>query len=287
MDSNNKKVRIIIDSTADLAFEDKNSLTVLPLTVRFGDEEYLDGITIDHETFYHKLADVEELPTTSQATPDAFLKVYRQVAEAGETAVVITISSRLSGTFQSAMLAAQEYPGVIEVVDSRNATVGTGALVKYAMQLAEEGYSARQITEILMEERKRIRLFAAVDTLEYLKKGGRLSSAEAFVGGVLSIKPILTVRDGELATLGKARGSRQASQFLVKEIDKTNGIDFTKPVIFGYTGLDSAPVQKFIADNTTLWNGSVEEQTISPIGSVIGTHAGPGAFAVVYFEKEA
>lgn len=283
MDHNH--VRIIIDSTVDLSKADKRSLAVVPLTVHFSDKEYIDGVTIDHQMFYEMLAACDELPTTSQGTPDAFLKAFKPVVDRGEKAIVITISSKLSGTFQSAMLAAQEYPDNIFVVDSRNASIGSGVLAEYAIRLAESAMSAEEIFVRLISVRDNIRTIATVDTLEYLKKGGRLSTAEAFVGGVLSIKPIISIEDGVVKTLGKARGNRQAGQALLHEIEKTGGIDPNMPIIFGYTGLDETPIRKFVSDNLEAWPCSEEEYTIAAIGSVIGVHAGPGAVAVSFFCK--
>lgn len=285
MNIKNHTVRIIADSTADFDEVKCSNFEVIPLTIRFGDEEYVDGVTIDRKMFYEKLMTCEELPTTSQVTPAAFTEQIDKVIAAGETAVIITISSRLSGTFQSAMLAAAEYPEQIYVVDSRNASIGTGILVEYAMQLAKAGHTAAEIFDELIAVRERICTIAVVDTLEYLKKGGRLSSAEAFVGGVLSIKPIITLADGEVKTLGKARGTRQANQFLIREIDKCGGIDPEKPFMFGYTGLDEAPITKFISDCGEIFGQSSENLPVAAIGSVIGVHAGPGAVAISFFRK--
>lgn len=279
------KVRIIVDSTADLMPEIKSRLTIVPLTVHFGDEEYVDGVTITHEEFYEKLVESDVLPSTSQATPAAFSKVFEEVVNAGESAVVITIASALSGTYQSAMIAAADYPEKIYVVDSQTAAIGSGILAELALQLAESGMEAKEIAQRIAEERDNVCLIALLDTLEYLKRGGRVSKAVAFAGGVLSIKPVISVKDGEIKVLGKARGSKQGNNLLVSEIQNAGGVDFSKPVLLGYTGLSDTLLQKYIKDSEALWKEGADELHSTIIGSVIGTHAGPGAIAAAFFKK--
>ena len=278
------RTRIIVDSTADLVPEIKERVHIVPLTVHFGDEEYIDGVTIDHETFYNRLIESDVLPTTSQATPDAFMKEFDKIKEAGEEAVVITLASKFSGTYQSAMIAALEYENIY-VVDSTSAAMGSGILVELAFKLLDEGKKAAEIALILEEEKKKIVVVALVDTLEYLRKGGRISKAVAFAGGVLNIKPVLSVIDGEINMLGKARGSKMGNNLLVQEIDKAGGIDFTKPVLLGYSGISDALLLKYIEDSRHIWEGNLNEVRYTSVGSVIGTHAGPGAVVVAFFKK--
>ena len=278
-------VRIIIDSTVDIDPKLKNRFTIVPLTVHFGDEEYLDGITLNHKQFYEKLIESDVLPTTSQAPPIAFAEVFEQVAAAGDTAVVITIASQLSGTFQSALVAAQDYEGKIFVVDSRTAAIGSGILAELALNLARGGASAPEIFDKLLVMRDRICLVALLDTLEYLKKGGRISKTAAFAGSMLSIKPVVSIKDGVIHTLGKARGSKQGNNLLITEIHNAGGVDFDLPLLLGYTGLSDAMLNKYIEDSASIWQGNVDELTTTAIGSVIGTHAGPGAVAVAFFKK--
>ena len=278
------KTRIIIDSTADLSAELKSKLSIVPLTVHFGDEEYLDGVTIDHKTFYEKLIESDELPTTSQATPDSFIKEFDKVKEAGDSAVVITISSKLSGTYQSATIAAEDYENIY-IVDSGSAAIGSGILAKRALVLADSGIDARKIAEILNKEKEKIVIIALLDTLEYLKKGGRISKTVAFAGAVLNIKPVISVEDGEIAILGKARGSKMGNNLLVEEIEKSGGVDFEKPVMLGYSGLSDVLLLKYIEDSKYLWEKGLENIRYTAIGSVIGTHAGPGAIAAAFFKK--
>ena len=175
--------RIIVDSTTDLLPEVKERVHVVPLTVRFDEDEYVDGVTIDHKTFYEKLVESDVLPTTSQATPDAFMQALDAAKEAGEAAVVITLSSKLSGTYQSAVIAAAEHDNIF-VVDSGSAAIGAGILAELALQLADSGMPAAEIAATLEEEKGKIRVVAMVDTLEYLKRGGRISKTAAFAGSL-------------------------------------------------------------------------------------------------------
>ena len=204
------KTRIIVDSTTDLVQEYKDRVSVVPLTVNFGEEEYIDGVTIDYKTFYEKLIESDVLPTTSQANPDTFMKEVEKVKEAGESAVVITLSSKLSGTYQSAMIAADDFDNIY-VVDGGSATIGNSILVEYAIKLLDEGMSAKEIAEKLEEAKGKIVIVALLDTLEYLKKGGRISKTVAFAGTVLNIKPVVSVIDGEIGMQGKARGSKMGN----------------------------------------------------------------------------
>ena len=278
-------LRIIVDSTADIYEERKGSVTVIPLTILFGSDEYIDGVTIDHKQFYEMLENGDVLPTTSQATPEQFAKVFAEVKAAGDEAVVIIIASALSGTCQSAIIAAQDYDNIY-VVDSDNVTIGAGVLVEYAFRLAEQGMSAAEIAKELNEKKTRVRLVAMVDTLEYLKRGGRISRTVAFAGSLLNIKPVINVQNGEIGMLGKARGVKQGMVQLRNEIEKAGDIDFEMPVLMGYTGLDDANLKRFVAESAEVWGIDADSLHCAAIGSVVGTHAGPGAFAAAFFAKE-
>ncbi len=278
-------VRIIIDSACDLTKEQADELqtTFLPLKTIFGEEEFLDGITLSHRQFFEKLIESDCMPTTSQIPPHEYETVFQEVKEAGDTAVVITISSKLSGTYQSANIARDGYKDCIWLVDSENVCIGEQILVRYACRLRDTGASAAEIAAILDQRKKDVRVIALLDTLEYLKRGGRISGAAAFAGGLLSIKPVIAIADGEVAILGKARGSKNGNNMLREETAKCGGIDFTMPFSLAYSGLDDSLLQKYIADNAAMWQEQVSELPISTIGSTIGTHAGPGAIAVAFF----
>ena len=278
------KTRIIVDSTSDLMPEARARVSVVPLTVHFGDVEFIDGVTIDHKTFYEKLVETDVHPTTSQATPASFMAEYEKAAQARESAVVITLSSKLSGTYQSAVIAAGDYENIY-VVDSGSVAIGGGILVELALRLLDQGLEAPEIAAQLEAEKEKVRIVALLGTLEYLKKGGRISKTVAFAGAVLNIKPVVSVTDGEIQMLGKARGSRMGNNLLVQEIEKAGGVDFSKPVLLGYTGLSDALLLKYIEDSRQLWEAGLDQVRYTSIGSVIGTHAGPGAIAVAFFKN--
>ena len=278
-------VRILADSSADVTKETREKITVIPLNLFFGEEEYKDGVSITYQEFYEKLVEYDDLPHTSQANPDTFASYFEEVKENDETAVVITLASTLSGTYQSALIAAEDYEGRICVVDSLNATIGSGILVELAVKYAENGMSAKEIAKNLEKERDKICLMGIVDTLEYLKKGGRISKTAAVAGEMLGIKPVLRIKDGEIIVLGKARGSKRSNNLLIQEIEKAGGVDFDKPVMLAYSGLSDILLQKYVEDSRSLWEGHTDELKQSCIGSVIGTHLGPGAVAVAFFSK--
>lgn len=280
------KTRIIIDSTANVSPELKDMFSIVPLTVRFGDQEYIDGVTITNDEFYEKMAASSVLPTTSQAQPHAFTEAFKQATKDGSQAVCITISSRLSGTFQSAMLASQDFEGQVFVVDSRSVSIGAGILAEYALSMAEKGMSAEEIFGILLKERDNIRVFASLDTLKNLMHGGRISKTAYVAGGLLSIKPIACIKGGEISLVAKARGAKQGAQYLRKEIENA-GVDFTRPVLWGYTGTDDRDTVNFTESVSDLWEGKTFVPNIASIGSVVGTHAGPGAVAAAFFMKQA
>ncbi len=277
------KIRIITDSASDMVVPEYPFITVLPMTIRFGDTEYKDGVDLTHREFYEKLIESDTLPTTSLISPGVFEEAFASAEAEGEDVIVITVSSKLSGTYQSAVLASSGREERVFVVDSLNAAIGEAILVRLAAEKVLEGWSAEDIAKELTAITKKIHTIALLDTLEYLKKGGRISKSVAFVGGVLSIKPVVAIEDGEVKLLGTARGSRNGNNFLIKEIEKTDGIDFARPVALGYTGLDDSLLKKYIKDSESLWAGHGECLKTGTIGAAIGTHVGPGAIAVSFF----
>ncbi len=280
-------IKFIIDSASDVLPSEAAELGVihLPLTVMFGEETYRDAVDLTHEEFYEKLIESDTLPTTSQINPSGFEDAIRSVVEAGDTAIVITVSGKLSGTYQSAMIAASEFEENVFVIDSESVCVGERLLLYRGLELRYQGLSAAEIVDTLNKEKKKIRLLALLDTLEYLKKGGRISSAVAFAGNLLSIKPVVSLVEGEIVMLGKARGSKQGNNLLRDLTLRGNGIDFDKPYALAYSGLSDKLLQKYIADSAELYNTHTDELPITTVGCVIGTHAGPGAIAVAFFEK--
>lgn len=282
------RVKLISDSACDMtqAEAKEQGVIILPLKTIIDGIEYLDGVTITSEEFYEKLESCEKLPTTSQLSPMEFTDILTPIAEAQEEAVIITLAGKLSGTVQSAALAAAEFEGRVWVVDSGNVTIGQNILLRYAIRLRDQGLTGREIAKELEKVKSRICLFARVDTLEYLVRGGRLSKTAGFAGTVLNIKPILCVEDGEIRVLGKARGLRQGNNMLTECIEKKGGIDFSMPVMLACSGTDDALLKGYIDHRRALWEEHLEFLPMTMIGSTISTHVGPGAIAVAFFTKK-
>ena len=280
-------VKFIVDSACDILPAEAKELGIihLPLKVMFEDTEYADAVDLTHEEFYEKLIESDVLPSTSQVPPADFEDAYEKVVSNGDEAVVVTVSGKLSGTYQSAMIAREDYEGKVFVVDSENAALAEKILIYRGLEYVKEGLCASEIAAKLDEEKKKIRLLALLDTLEYLKKGGRISSAVAFAGGLLSIKPVVGIENGEVVLVGKARGSKQGNNLLRELIQKSRGIDFEKPYMLAYSGLSDKLLQKYIKDSAELWEGQIEQLPVCTVGCAIGTHVGPGAVAVAFFEK--
>ena len=279
-------VKFIIDSASDVLPNECKKLGAVhvPLTVRFGEKEFADAVDLSHKKFYKMLTSGnEEHPTTSQVTPAVWAEVMEEVVKDGDTAVVITMSSKLSGTYQSACIAAEDFEGKVFVVDSMTATIGERLLLQYGVRLAADGLDAAAIKDRLDAVKDRIRIYARLDTLEYLRKGGRIGAASAVVGTMLNIKPLIGVQDGVVSNVAKARGAKMADKQLRELITKSGGIDFSKPICAAYSGLEDDNLKTFLADSTELLCGS--EAPIATVGCVIGAHVGPGAVALAYFHN--
>lgn len=278
-------IRIITDSASDMSPAEHPALRVLPLSVTFGTDVYMDGVDIDHQRFYEMLVERDELPKTGQVNPYAFSQAIAEAREAGDEAVIITVGAKLSGTNQSARTALAEAPGGdVFVVDSNNVTLGERVLVEYALRLVDEGRSAAQIAAAVEAVRDRVVVIGLLETLEYLVRGGRLSAAAGAVGTLLNVKPVVAAEDGLIVQLGKARGSKNGRNLLNQKVEKAGGVDFSMPLALGYTGLSDAVLKKYIEDSAALWAGHTEgELPVHTIGATIGTHVGPGAVAVAFF----
>lgn len=279
-------VRIITDSASDMSPAEHPALRVLPLSVTFGTDVYMDGVDIDHQRFYEMLVERDELPKTGQVNPYAFSQAIAEAREAGDEAVIITVGAKLSGTNQSARTALAEAPGGdMFVVDSNNVTLGERVLVEYALRLVDEGQGAAQVAAAVEAVRDRVVVIGLLETLEYLVRGGRLSAAAGAVGTLLNVKPVVAAEDGLIVQLGKARGSKNGRNLLNQKVEKAGGIDFSMPLALGYTGLSDAVLKKYIEDSAALWAGHTEgELPVHTIGATIGTHVGPGAVAVAFFQ---
>ena len=280
-------VRFIIDSASDIVPAEAEALGLIhiPMKVIFGEEEYSDSVDLTHREFYEKLIENDEIPTTSQINPGVFMSAYQNVADNGDTAVVITLSGKLSGTYQSAMIALDGFEDKIFVVDSESVCVGERILIQLGLKLRDQGLSAAEIAAELDLQKKHVRVLALLDTLEYLKKGGRISAAVAFAGNLLSIKPVIAIENGEVSLVGKARGSKKGNNLLRELITNCGGINFDKPFALAYSGLSDRLLHKYIEDSSEIWSSHAETLPISTVGCTIGTHAGPGAVAVAFFEN--
>lgn len=274
-------VQLIIDSASDLTAEEAKALGVklIPIPINFGKQEYLSGVNITQEEFYNKLASCKELPTTSQPAPYEFEKAFQEVKDAGDEAVVLCISSALSGTYQSARAIAQEYSDCVWVVDTLSVTIGQRLLLDYALQLRGKGYNAQRLAEEIENAKTRLTVYGIVNTLDYLVKGGRLSKAAGAAGTLLGIRPVLTVRDGVLQVISKARGVKAAHAALNKLVEETPQ-DPTMPAMIAHTGTDDADLTAFLETADLKW--SMVPRGI--VGSTVGTHTGPHLICLGYFK---
>lgn len=278
-------IKIITDSASDIspAEGERLGVTVVPLRVTIDGKEYLDGVDLTAREFYSLLASAKELPRTAQPPTEDFKAAY-EACSPGDDIIVITISSALSGTMQAASIAASDTEDRrIHIVDSQNAVVGERLLVMRAVQLREMGMTASEIVEALERERQEIVLLAVVDTLTYLHKGGRLSKAQAVAGGLLGIKPIVTVKDGVLAVLGKERGKGRAFKFLRDTAVGLGPVDRSRPYALAFTKDEDFLIEFRAAMGEEY---APADAVCDSIGSAVGTHVGPGAVAVAYFVKK-
>ncbi|MCR5156829.1 MAG: DegV family protein [Butyrivibrio sp.] len=280
-------VRILTDSASDISQERavEWGITVLPLKVRFGDEEFLDGVTLKPRDFYSKLVETDVIPKTSQISPFDYEQEYKKAVDAGDDLICFTLSSGVSGSYQSACIAAQDYEDKVFVIDTKQFCISQFIIVERAVQLRDKGLSAKEIVAQISEEMKKAHVIAVFDTLEYLKLGGRISSAAAFAGNVLMIKPVLTIEEGVVKIIGKARGSKNSHNMLTEFVKSTGGIDMDKPACLGYTGFDDKMLMKYVEDSKFLYEGYEYKLKYAEVGATIGTYAGPGAIALAYFEK--
>ena len=280
-------VKIMIDSAADIGKEEADKLGILmvPMIITIGEEDFYDGIDLTPNSFYEKLIESAVLPKTSLINAFRWEEAYKEHLGAEDELIVITISSKLSGTYRSAVEAADKFNGRVHVIDSLNAAVGERLLCLHALDLAKKGLSASEIVASLEANKTKIKVIALVGTLEYLKKGGRISPAVAFAGELVALKPVVGVVDGEVKLLGKAMGSKKGNNLLNKLIQESNGIDFSMPYGTLWSGLSTALLDKYIEDSSALWANETDTMPRYPIGATIGTHVGPGAIGFAFFEK--
>ncbi len=283
-------IKVLIDSASDITQEEaeKKGIYMIPLEVRFGEDVYLDGVNLLPQQFLEKLVESNELPKTSQINEYRWTEQFEKLTADGSQVIAITISSKLSGTYNSAKMAAKKFPNQVFVIDSLSAATGERVLCDYALRLIAEGKTANEIAEELETKKKKLQVIAVVDTLKYLRKGGRISTLTAFAGELLSIKPVISVINGEVKLVGKAMGSKKSNNLLMQLVEKVGGIDFEMPYGLIFSGYRDEYLRKYLEDSASLWQEHVADMKNIPVymyGSTIGTHVGPNALGVAFFAK--
>lgn len=278
------RIKVITDSVADIPKDIAKELniTVVPLSVHFGSITYKDGIDLSTNEFFDKLSKTERLPTTSQVNPGEFRKVFEDNLEEYDHLICITMSKAMSGTYKAANIA-KEFIGVdqIDIFDSKAISFGFGLIVIEAARSIKKGESLEQIRESIQYNINNLENLFIVDTLEYLKKGGRLSTAEAFVGNVLKIKPVITINDGQLESIDKIRGRKRVINYFIDYINKNN-YDLSNKTVGFFHAVDNEYLDKLITEVSDEFN--IKEIIKSEVGTVVGTHSGPGCLAMVFIK---
>ena len=278
-------IRIVIDSTSDIPkeFIEKHNIIMLPLTVNFGEDSYLDKVELNSDEFFDKLTRSDNLPTTSQVTPEKFIEAFNKILQEGDQVLGIFLGSDLSGTYESAYIAKETIgDDRIHLIDSRSVCLGTFSLIIEAVQLVEQGKDINEIVEILEGLKDKVEVFVVLDTLKYILKGGRLSKTQAIAGTILNIKPILKVEDSKIEVVDKVRGRSRAIKWIDSWIEKNN-IDLSDKHVFLYHARNEKAVNalKDIVENKY----KAKNIIVSEVGAVIGTHTGPGALAFAVLNK--
>lgn len=277
-------IRIVTDSSSDLnkEFEMKYNVEVVPLTVHFNDGFYKDRKEITSKQFFEKLQQQSEIPTTTQVNPKEFESIFSRILSEGDEIIGIFISSEMSGTYNSAVIAKEMLQSdKIHIIDSRGVTLALGLLVVKAAQLVQEGKTSREIVSQTLENIEKMKSVMIVDTLDYLRKGGRLSASQAFIGGVLNLKPILTFEDGKLVPMDKVRGRKKALKWVRKWID-TNKYDLKNKTIYMLHATD----QEYMNELKEILVKDYGASNIieSEVGAIVGTHSGPSAIAMCFID---
>lgn len=276
-------LRIITDSSSDFSLEEslEKGCELVPLKIIEEDRIYQDRIDLTVEKLYEKMAEGKDLKT-SQPSPNDFLKIFENVKDQNDEALVLILSEELSGTYQSAMIA-KEMVGEakIEIINTNQVTIPQKLLVLEALKMREEGRNLNEIIEKIEILKEKVKVVAIIDTLDYLVKGGRLSKTAGFAGTLIDLKPIVTVKDGKVAVIAKARGKRKALEKLWQKIESEDSIDTEMPMILVYSGNKDYAYQL----QTFLGEKGIQVETMNPIGCAIAVHVGPGACGLAYFKK--
>ena len=280
-------VKIIIDSASDFTKSQAEELgfVFMPMTITCQGKDYQDGVDLLPQDFYLLLQQSKELPKTSQITEYTYQEEIKKIIDGGDEVVVLTISSKLSSTYNNAKRACDSFTGKAFAVDTLSACLGEKLIALYAMELVKKGFSAEQIFKELEVKKSNVKVLAVIDTLEYLKKGGRLSGMAMVVGSLLQIKPIISVLDGEVKNIGKTMGLKKGFNQLIDMVNGLGGINFDYPYGIIYSGNDKTNLEKFLLNAKELWEQDTLEPFKSQLGSTIGTHIGPGAIGIAFFTK--
>lgn len=277
-------VRILVDSSSDYTVAEirEKNLDLIPISITIGEQSYVDGYDLGRDEFYEVLQKSDDFPKTSQPSPQAFLDLFEEVRDAGDELVYIALSSALSGTYQTAVLA-KNMTGYenIHIVDSLSATYTIKVMADYACRLRSEGMDAAGIAQAVEQLKSRVKVLAAPDTLEFLGRGGRISKAAATIGDLANLKPIITVtEDGQVTVIGKCLGKNKAIAAILRHLDEY-GTDPAYPVytIYSYGTENCAVFEEKLHREGHRTDGRLQ------IGSTIGTHIGPGAFGIIFVAK--
>jgi len=272
-------IRLVTDSSADLPSDlvDRHRIQVVPLTVRFGREEFVDGVDLSPHEFWNRLETSATLPETAAPSAGAFKEAYARLAgEGADGVVVVTLSSDISGTYQAAVIGAEQSDVPVKVMDSRTTTVQLALQVLAGVDASEAGGTLDDVVRTVEQARDHTKIVAALDTLEFLKRGGRIGGAAAFVGGLLDLKPLITFEDGVVAAAGRVRTRSKALTALIDRVADVAETIESLAVVHG-----SAPDVETVVERLQRTLPNVTP-LVAELGAVVGTHAGPGTIGVAY-----
>ncbi|MST62103.1 DegV family protein [Peptostreptococcus anaerobius] len=281
-------IKLVVDSSSEITQEESKEMGVycLPLTVSFEEDMFRDGVDLSYDEFYDKLSEYESLPKTSQVTPYLYEEAFKEILSNGDIPVAITLSSEISGTYNSAILASNQFDEEIHIIDSLTTSCALKLIIKYALSIIDKYDDPVEFVNEIEKIKKKAKIFYLLDTLEYLYKGGRLSKFSALAGSILSIKPIISFDDsGKVVMVSKSRGWKKGISLLSDLVKESGEIDEKLGVILSYSGKDSSIVDPLKQKSESLFSLDVNAIPVTQIGCTIGTHAGPGTIGISYFTK--
>lgn len=281
-------IRIVTDSGSDIGQDVAESwgITVLPLPVSFGKEQYLDGIHMTADAFYTRMIETREIPRTRYVSAYRYYRAFARAVEAGDTVICITTSSGLSGCHRSALAAAQSFGDRVTVVDSLNACASLFVLVRHARTLVQMGKTHEEIVSRLERDKHRLHVISLCDTLEYVKRGGRVSRASALSARLFHTGSIITVDEGgKVRVIGRGTGRYDSFKVFTQLVEEAGGIDFSMPVCMSYSGLTDRKMLDYMKKEAALFEGREKSIHRTRFGATIGTYSGPDAFAIGFFHR--